>query len=80
MLEDLKGDNDMENTKDSLEVNTSEGLLTTEPYDDGFAKGLKIAVNGNIAAHVDVTDDGEIRILGYKEYCDEPSMYYSVNR
>ena len=76
-----KGENiNMKSTKESLKVDTSEGLLIVESYDDGCAKGVKISVNGDTVALIDVTNDGEIRLLGYKEQCDEPSIYYSVNR
>ena len=66
--------------KESLKMDTPAGLLIAESYDDGFAKGAKISVNGEIVALIDVIDDGEIRLLGYKEQCDEPSICYSVNR
>lgn len=70
----------MENTKESLKVETSAGTLIAKSYDDGCAKGVNIRVNGIAVAIIDVTNDGEIRLLGYKEECDEPSFYYSVNR
>jgi len=83
LIEDLLGPEEcdnVENTKEILTVNTSEGLLIAESYDDGCAKGVNIRVNENAVAIIDVTNDGEIRLLGYKEQCDEPSFYYSVNR
>ena len=70
----------MENMKENLKVGTSIGPLIAEPYDDGSAKGVQISVNGVVAALIDVTEDGEIRLVGYKEYRDEPSLLYSVNR
>lgn len=63
-----------------LKTDTALGSLVAESYNDGYAKGIKISLNGNIVALVDVTEDEEIRLIGYKEDCDEPSLFYSLNR
>ncbi|SEF89365.1 hypothetical protein [Lachnospira multipara] len=63
-----------------LKTDTALGSLVAESYNDGYAKGIKISLNGNIVALVDVTEDEEIRLIGYKGDCDEPSLFYSINR
>ncbi len=63
-----------------LKTDTALGSLVAESYNDGYAKGIKISLNGDIVALVDVTQDEEIRLIGYKEDCDEPSLFYSLNR
>lgn len=67
-------------SREELKIDTSVGSLTAEPYDDGCAKGIKISVNGDIVALIDVTEEEEIRLIGYKENYDEPSLHYSINR
>ena len=63
-----------------LKTDTALGSLVAESYNDGYAKGIKISLNGDIVALVDVTEDEEIRLIGYKGDCDEPSLFYSLNR
>ena len=67
-------------SKEELKIDTALGLLAVEPYDEGCAKGVKISLNGNAVALIDVTDEEELRLIGYKEDRDEPSLYYSINR
>lgn len=67
-------------SREELKIDTALGSLTAEPYDEGCAKGVKISINGNIVALIDVTEEEEIRLVGYKENYDEPSLYYSINR
>jgi hypothetical protein len=63
-----------------LKTDTALGPLVAKSYNDVYAKGIKISLNGDIVALVDVTEDEEIRLIGYKGDCDEPSLFYSLNR
>ncbi len=67
-------------SREEIRIDTTLGSLIAKPYDEGCAKGVEISVNGNIVAIIDVTDDEELRLIGYKEDRDEPSLYYSINR
>ena len=61
-------------------IETAAGTLIAEPYDDECAKGMKLIIKDEIIGMCDVTEDGEIRLLGYHESSDEPSICYSINR
>lgn len=55
--------------------------IETKEYDDGCARGVKILVNDEIVAAVDITrPDDEIRIISYKEGSDEPTNIANYNR
>ena len=66
--------------KDGSKIETAAGTLIAQPYDDGCAKGMKLIIKDEIIGMCDVTEDGEIRLLGYHDGSDEPSICYSINR
>lgn len=63
-------------------VKTSAGVITTQAYDDGIAKGIKVLLNDDIICIVDVFEEaerrGETRVITYKEDNDEPSDRITV--
>lgn len=70
---------------------TSAGVVTTEFYDDEIAKGIKVLLNDEIVAMVDVYEakegeaEGEARVLVYHkgDHCDawdEPIACITINR
>lgn len=72
-------------------MKTSAGIITTEFYDDGIAKGIQILLDGNIVAMLDVYEaqdgeiEGEARILVYKKaYAEDeeetPIECITINR
>lgn len=67
-------------------VKTSAGVITTQVYNDGMAKGLQVLLNGEIVCMLDVYEsvagetEGEARVLVYKNNEDEPSECITVNR
>lgn len=72
-------------------MKTSAGIITTEFYDDGIAKGIQILLDGNIVAMLDVYEaqdgeiEGEARVLVYKkEYTEDeeeaPIECITINR
>lgn len=72
-------------------MKTSAGTITTEFYDDGIAKGVKVMLDGNIVAMLDVYEpeenenEGEARVLVYKkEYAEDeeeaPIECITINR
>lgn len=76
---------------DNLVMKTSAGIITTNFYDDGIAKGIAILLNDNIVAMLDVYEaqdgetEGEARILVYKkEYAEDeeetPIECITINR
>lgn len=74
-----------------IENKTSAGIITTEFYDDVIAKGVKIRLDDELVAMVDVYEpeegetEGEARVLAYhKGNCydawDEPIACITINR
>jgi len=72
-------------------MKTSAGTIATEFYDDGIAKGVKVMLDGNIVAMLDVYEpaegenEGEARVLVYKkEYAENeeeaPIECIAINR
>lgn len=65
---------------------TSAGVITTELYDDGCAKGIQIKLDDEIVAMLDVyepedgEDEGEARVLVYRGDSDEPTDVILINR
>ena len=72
-------------------MQTSAGIITTQTYDDGIAKGIHILLDGEIVAALDVYEpsegetEGEARVLVYKkEYAEDeeeaPIECITINR
>ena len=72
-------------------MKTSAGVITTQLYDDGIAKGIQILLDGTIVAMLDVYEpsegetEGEARVLVYKkEYAEDeeeaPIECITINR
>ena len=68
-------------------MQTSAGVITTQFYDDGCAKGIQVLLDGNIVAMLDVYEEpnGEARVLVYKmEYAEgeeeAPIECITINR
>lgn len=72
-------------------INTSAGKVTTEFYDDGCAKGVKIFLGDNVVAMLDIYEpvkgelEGEARVLVYsKSYAEDeeetPTHCVTINR
>ena len=72
-------------------MKTSAGIITTRFYDDECAKGVKVLLDGNVVAMLDVYEpsvgetEGEARVLVYKkEYAeneeDAPIECITINR
>lgn len=65
---------------------TSAGVITTNFYDDGCAKGIQVLLNDEIVAMLDVYEpsegetEGEARVLVYQKDSDEPNYCITVNR
>ena len=81
----------MSNKRTTYIIESSAGTITTEAYDDGCAKGIKILLDGNIVCMLDVYEakedetEGEARILVYKkEYSEDeeeaPIACIPINR
>lgn len=74
-----------------IDNTTSAGVITTEFYDDEIAKGIKVLLNNEIVAMLDVygaedsETEGEARVLIYKKEYDEgeeeaPIACITINR
>ena len=72
-------------------MKTSAGVITTQCYDDGIARGIQILLDGVIVAMLDVYEpsegetEGEARVLVYrKEYAEDeeeaPIACITINR
>ena len=72
-------------------MKTSAGVISTQFYDDGIAKGIQILLNDTIVAMLDVYEpvdgeaEGEARVLVYKASYDEgeeeePIECITINR
>ena len=69
-------------------MKTSAGTITTQFYDDGIAKGIKIFLDDEIVAMLDVYEpsegeiEGEARVLVYQKApdFDEPTHCITINR
>lgn len=73
-------------------IMTSAGELRVEKYDDGCAKGIKIYLDDEIVANVDVLEnpnenfaDGWVRIINYSlneddEFYDEPYIFVAKDK
>lgn len=73
---------EQENDNSEAFIKTSAGVITTQAYDDGIAKGIKVLLNDDIICIVDVFEEaerrGETRIITYKKDNDEPSDRITV--
>ena len=69
---------------EKLEVKTDRGTLSAEEYDDGMANGLRISLDCEIIAMIDVyrkngDETPEIRVIVYDDPAfDEPSHCITV--
>ena len=69
-------------------MKTSAGIITTQFYDDGIAKGIKVYLDDEIVAMLDVYEpsdgetEGEARVLVYQKApdFDEPTHCITINR
>lgn len=67
-------------------MKTSAGEITTRFYDDDIAKGIKVYLNNELVAMLDVYEpnesetEGEARVLVYCNGDDEPTECITINR
>ena len=84
-------EHDIEEKPRMNEFKTSAGIITTNFYDDGIAKGIQILLNDTIVCMLDVYEpedgekEGEARVLVYKKEYDEdeeevPTHCIIINR
>ena len=69
-------------------MQTSAGIIRAQCYNDGLAKGIKILLDDNVVAMLDIYEaedgetEGEARVLVYQQKSDfdEPTHCISINR